>query len=151
MAIRHPKDFFTGVMYAGVGAAALLLPRDYGFGTALRMGPAYFPGVVGGLLVLVGMIAMLRGCSARGDEITPFAWRELLRVLGGVVLFGLLLFAAGLIAAIVALVIVAALASRRFDWRWALPLALGLALFGALLFVQGLGVQMPLAGSWFGR
>ena len=149
--IRHPKDFWTGVMYAGFGAAAIFLPRDYGFGTALRMGPAYFPSVVGGLLMLIGGISLARSFIAEGGKITPFAWRELLLVLGAVVLFGVLLYGAGLIVSILIMVVLGAYASVKFHWRWAAPLAAGLAVFSALLFVKALGVNLPLIGAWFGQ
>lgn len=148
--IRHPKDFWTGAMYAGLGAAAVFLPRDYGFGSALRMGPAYFPSVVGGLLMLVGAITLIRSLMVDGEKISPFAWREVLLVLGAVVLFALLLQGAGLIVSIVVMVLLGAYASVKFHWRWAVLLAAGLATFSALLFVKALGVQLPLLGNWFG-
>ncbi len=46
LAIRSPKDFWTGVIYVGFGAAAWWIARDYSFGTASRMGPGYFPTVL---------------------------------------------------------------------------------------------------------
>src|SRR3546814_87740 len=58
--IRHPKDFWTGVIFLFVGLAAVILGRDYTMGTAGRMGTAYFPTVLGGLLALIGLVAVVR-------------------------------------------------------------------------------------------
>lgn len=149
--IRHPKDFWTGAMYAGLGAAAIFLPRDYSMGSALRMGPAYFPSVIGGLLILLGVIALIRSFIVPGEKIEPFAWRELLLVLGAVVLFGVLLEGAGLIIATVILVVLGAYASIKFRWRSAVPLAAGLTAFSVLVFVKLLGVPLPILGTWLGQ
>jgi hypothetical protein len=43
LSIRHPKDFWTGVIYIAFGLAAIIIGRDYEMGTATKMGPAYFP------------------------------------------------------------------------------------------------------------
>ena len=149
--IKHPKDFWTGAMYAGLGAAAIFLPHDYAMGSALRMGPAYFPNVIGGLLILLGAIALFRSFVVVGEAITPFAWREVALVLGALALFGVLLEGAGLIVATVLLVLLGAWASIKFHWRSAALLAVGLTAFSALVFVKLLGVPLPILGSWFGQ
>ena len=53
--IRNNRDVWAGVMLIATGAAAVIIARDYAFGTSLRMGPGYFPSVLGGLLVLLGV------------------------------------------------------------------------------------------------
>src|SRR5688572_14793899 len=45
--IRSTKDFWTGVLYVFFGLTAIIVARDYGMGTAVRMGPAYFPTILG--------------------------------------------------------------------------------------------------------
>jgi hypothetical protein len=169
------KDLGAGGIFLGFGVAALGLARDLPMGTAGRMGPGYFPTVLGGLLALVGAAviarAALRGLRAgpadgagappaaapagppprppAGRE-PPFAWRPLVLVTAATAAFGMLLRGAGLVPATVVLVIGSACASPRFSLRTAVPLAVGSAIFCALVFVKALGVPLPIFGSWFG-
>lgn len=147
--MRNPKDVYAGLIYIAFGLAAILLARDYEMGSATRMGPAYFPTVLGGLLALIGAISLIRGLIVPGAPLDRFAWRPLAIIVGASVLFGFLLRPAGLVPAVLVLVIVGALASRRFRLVPTLLLAAGLAAFSALVFVKGLGVPAPLFGSWF--
>ena len=62
---RNAKDFWTGLVYVLIGSAAFYLSRDYGMGTAVKMGPAYFPTVLSGLLILIGSISIIRSFSRR--------------------------------------------------------------------------------------
>jgi hypothetical protein len=147
--VKNPRDFTSGLIYLGCGAAGLLLGRGYGMGTALRMGPGYFPAVLSGLLALIGAAAIVRSFRGAGEPI-HLAWRKVVLVLVPVVLFGLLLRPAGLVVAVPVLVVGSSVASSRFRLRSALALAAGLTVFSVLVFVKGLGVPLPVLGSWFG-
>ena len=61
---RNPKDFWTGLIYIFFGSSAMLIAREYSMGTAVKMGPAYFPTMLGGLLVAIGAIAVIRSLSS---------------------------------------------------------------------------------------
>jgi putative tricarboxylic transport membrane protein len=148
--IRSTKDFWTGVLYVFFGASAVLIAREYGMGTALRMGPGYFPTVLGVLLALIGIISLVRSFIATGSPIGGLAFRGLLLVVGSTLMFGLIVRGAGLAIALPALVIMSAYASVRFRWGPSLALAAGLTLFCVLVFLKGLGVPLPILGSWFG-
>jgi hypothetical protein len=149
--IRSPKDFWAGLLYAGFGAAAVLIARDYGMGSGARMGPAYFPTVLGSLLFLIGVASIVRSFVVHGEPVGAIAWRGLVLVTAGTVLFGVLLRPAGMIAAIAALVLVSAAASARFRLEWrALALMALLIAFCALVFVKGLGMNVPVVGPWLG-
>jgi hypothetical protein len=149
--IRSPKDFWAGVLYAAIGGAAIVIARDYGMGSSSRMGPAYFPTVLGGLLLLIGIASLVRSFFARGEPIGAIAWKGMFLVTLATVLFGVLLRPAGLVVALATLILVSAAASVkfRFDWR-ALTMMAGLILFCALVFVKGLGLPVALLGTWFG-
>lgn len=150
--IKGPKDFWTGIIYLIFGCTALLIGRDYGMGSAMRMGPGYFPVVLAGLLVLFGLIALVRAFIRPGEAIGGFALKPTVLVLGGTLLFGFLMQRAGLIVAILALVLLAASASEKFRFEWKATAGLiALVAFCALVFVKGLGVPMPLVGTWFGN
>jgi len=150
MAIRNPKDFWTGIIYLVFGGFAFWIARDYGMGTASRMGPGYFPTVLSGLLMLFGVIAIVRSFIVPGEPIGKFAWKAAVLVLLATLLFGFLIIRGGLIAALLALVLVSASASDKFKFDWKAALGLGLLVaFCSLVFVKGLGVPMPLLGTWF--
>lgn len=149
--IKSPKDFWTGVAYFGIGAIAFWIARDYAFGSASRMGAGYFPTVLSGLLMFFGVLALFRGVTKPGAPFGVFAWKPALIVCASTVAFGLLLNRAGLIIALIVLIVGSASASSkfRFDTRAALA-AVGLIAFCVLVFIKGLGLPMPLLGSWFG-
>jgi putative tricarboxylic transport membrane protein len=148
--IRSPKDWWAGAIYVIVGAAALIIGRDYDMGTARRMGPAYFPYILSGMLIAVGCVAILRGLFAKGGSVGRFGLRGLLLVTSSIVLFGVMLRGAGLVIALPVFVILSSFASASFRWRDSLLLAAGITLFCILVFQKGLGVPLPLIGSWFG-
>ncbi|KAB0616314.1 tripartite tricarboxylate transporter TctB family protein [Castellaniella defragrans] len=146
--IRHPKDFWSGVMFMFFGLAAVVIGQDYPMGTAGRMGPAYFPIVLGGLLSLIGLATTLRALWLRGEAIQRFSVRDLALILFAVFLFGLLVRNAGIVAAVAALVMVSAYASDKFHFRASLILSVGAILFCVLVFVKALGLPLPVFGPW---
>ena len=147
--IRSQQDFGAGLLYAAFGLAAILMAWDYGMGTASRMGPGYFPTALGALLLLIGIASVVRSFFRDGKPIGAVAWKGAALVTAGTVLFGLLLRPAGLVPALVALILVGASASSRFKFEWrAGALMLALIAFCALVFVKGLGLPIPLLGHW---
>ncbi|MDB5838489.1 MAG: tctB4 [Herminiimonas sp.] len=64
--IRHPKNFWTGIIFLLTGLAAVLIARNYSLGAAARMGPAYFPTILGSLLILIGLIGIVRSFFGHG-------------------------------------------------------------------------------------
>ena len=150
VSIRSPRDFWTGVIFAAVGVAAVYFGRDHPMGTAMRMGPAYFPTVLGTLLALIGLALILRAVIRSGPPVEAFTFWKPVLVLGSNVLFGLLLRPLGLVVALVALVLVSAYASEKFRWPAALALAAGLAVSSAIAFVRLLGLPIPILGTWLG-
>ena len=96
--VRSPKDFWTGVIYVAFGGAAFWIGRSYGFGSASKMGPGYFPTVLSSLLMLFGIIAIVRSFIVPGEAIGKFAIKAAVLILGATVLFGFLLPRAGLVS-----------------------------------------------------
>ena len=149
VAIRSPKDFWTGMIYLVIGVLGVVISRGYSFGTAGRMGPGYFPFAISCLLILFGVIAVVRSLLTQGEPITAFPWKPILLVVGSVLAFGLLLTTMGLVVAIVVTLLMSAAASQHFRFQWTAAAALvGLVAFCSLVFVKGLGVPMPLLGTW---
>lgn len=148
--IRHPKDFWTGFIFLFFGLAAVIIGLDYPMGSAGRMGPAYFPTVLGGLLCLVGLIGIVRSFLRKGEPVGKFYIKEIVLILASVLLFGFLMRGAGLVPAVLVLVLMSAYASPKFTWGASLLLAVGLAVFAVVVFVKLLGLPMPIIGPWFG-
>ncbi len=148
---RNPKDFWTGLIYIFVGAGALVISRDYDMGTAVKMGPAYFPTILSVLLVGIGIVSVLRAFIRSGSPIGVVAWKGLVLIVASTLLFGVVVRGAGVVIALPLLVIVSALASARFSWKTALLEAAGITVFCIVVFLKGLGVPLPILGSWFGN
>ena len=147
--IRKPKDFLAGLMFFALGAGALLQAQSYALGTARHMGPGYFPTLLSGLLCALALILIVRSLFGAREAAERMSLRPLLIVTGGVVAFAALLKPAGLIIAIMSMVLIATLGSSQSRPLPALLLALGLAAGSVLVFVTGLGQSFPILGSWF--
>jgi hypothetical protein len=147
---RNAKDFWTGVIYIFVGSTALILSRDYDMGTAVKMGPAYFPTILSILLMVIGIISVLRSFFKSGSPIGVVAWKGLVLIIVSTLLFGMIVRGAGLLIALPLLVILSASASARFSWKISLAEAAGITIFCIVIFLKGLGVPLPILGSWFG-
>ena len=145
--IRHPKDFYAGLVFIGFGIAALVVGSKYTLGTAARMGPGYFPRILGILLITLGAILSLRALRLRGSPISAWKWRPTLVVLGSVVIFGLIVNFAGLVLATILLIVMASAASHEFRPREAAISAVLLAALCVGIFVVGLKLQI---GIWPG-
>ena len=148
--IRSPKDFWAGLIYIAFGVGAIAIARDYSMGSALKMGPAYFPTILGGLLALIGALSLLRAFWQDGRPVEAFAIRGLALVVASIVVFGALVRGAGLVIALPLLVLISGYASIKFRLPSALAVAAALTIFCALVFLKGLGVPLPLRGPWLG-
>jgi len=153
--INNRKDFFAGLMFLAVGSAFAWGATSYRIGTGARMGPGYFPLVLGVLLALLGAVIALKAVLARtegdGEPVGPWAWRQVLFIIGANLLFGVLLVglpsvglpAMGLIAAIYGLTFTASLAGDHFKFKEVLVLATVLAAGSYVAFVVLLKLQFP--------
>jgi len=144
------KDFWSGVIFLVAGLASVGFARSYTIGTTMRMGPGYFPSVLGGLLALIGLTLMVRAWFQARAPVGRLAFSKLAFVMLPNVLFALLLRRLGLAGALFLLVVVSAYASKRFRWPVALALAGGLAVGSSIIFVWLLSLPIPIIGTWFG-
>ena len=142
------KDFWGGLFLIAVGAVATYIARDYQFGSALRMGPGYFPTVLGGLLILFGIYTLAMGLT-RTDAIEgSWSLRALILLPLSLVLFGLLVDRAGFVPAMLVLVFGSASAGREFRPLEALVFAAFMTALCAALFVWALGLPYPLIAGF---
>lgn len=159
MAIASQKDFVSGLMFMAVGGSFAWGAVDYEIGEAARMGPGYFPFMLGLLLVVLGALVTfnaLRSGPPGGDKIGSIAWRPLVFILGANLLFGALLVglpsigmpAFGFIVAIYGLVIMAGYAREGCSLKESIILATILAVGSYVAFVRLLNLQFPVL-PWF--
>jgi Tripartite tricarboxylate transporter TctB family len=151
MTLRNPKDFWTGIIYVAFGAAVIFIGRDYGLGTPRKMGPAFFPGILSIILIVIGIISLTRSFLRPGTPVGRIAFKGLLLVAGATLFFGIIVRGAGLVIALPVLVIVSAYGSDKFSWRTSIVMAIALTAFCILIFLKGLGIPLPILGSWFGK
>jgi hypothetical protein len=146
--IRNPRDFYAGLIFVAFGVVALAMVQAYAIGTAARMGPGYFPRLLGILLVVGGGIQALIGLRSKPEFAVEWHWRPLFTLLIGVALFIVMTPWLGLIAAALVMSFVASAASREFRWQEALLVGVILGGAATALFVWGLGVPLPV-WPWF--
>jgi hypothetical protein len=138
------KDFWAGMMFIGFGVAAMFISRGYRFGSAMRMGPGFFPAILGGILVAFGVCIMAVGLR-RDERIKErLSIRVLVLLPLSLVLFGLLMQWAGLIPALVALIFMSAASGKEFHFLEILMLTGILVVAVAALFIWGLELPYPL-------
>jgi Tripartite tricarboxylate transporter TctB family len=145
MKIRNYRDFWAGAMFILFGVLFMFLSRQYSLGTAAKMGPGYFPTVLGGLMAFLGLIVLLGSLSRKSTElkVSKFQLLPNLWVLGGVALFGLALPYLGFVVAAALLICISALASHEFSLRDTLIAAVVLVILCYFTFVRGLELQFP--------
>jgi len=151
--IKSQKDFYSGVMFAVVGVAFAWGATSYNVGSGARMGPGYFPLMLGILMALIGLAVMFTGLSVEtedGEKVGKWAWKQVVYIIGANLAFGVLLGglpafgvpAMGMIIAIYALVVISSLAGSEFDLRKVLALATILALGSYIAFIWALKLQI---------
>ena len=142
--LRNNKDFWAGVMLITTGAASILIARGYPFGSMMRMGPGYFPSMLGGILLLFGIYVMIIGLR-KGEKIAVHCSLRALIVLPlSLVAFGVLMKHAGFIPALVVLILGSAAAGREVKFVEVLLLTVILTGLSVAVFIWGLGLPYPL-------
>lgn len=145
MQLRNHRDLWAGVMFAAVGLLFVFLSQQYTVGTAAKMGPGYFPTVLGGLLTLLGLIIGAGAFARSAPElrVTQVGWRELILVLAAVAAFAWCLPRLGMVISLTLLILVSAIASHEFRLRDTLISVVVLVVMSYFVFVKGLELQFP--------
>lgn len=163
MNIKSQQDFFSGLMFMGVGTAfGWSAFTSYSIGTGARMGPGYFPLILGVLLAILGAVITFKALvveTSGGDKIGAWAWRPLFYIIAANLLFGVLLAglpkygipAMGLIVGIYGLVFVASMAEPSWKAKNSLILATVLAIGSYVAFVYVLKLQFQVWPAFLTR
>lgn len=154
MQIESQKDFYSGIMFTTIGIVFAWGATNYSIGTGARMGPGYFPLILGALMALVGVAISVKALvinTPDGEKIGKWAWKPLFFVISANLVFGLMLGglpslkipAMGLIAGIYALTFIASLGGEEFKLKEIVILATLLAIMSYLAFIVLLKLQFP--------
>jgi hypothetical protein len=146
--ILKRKDFWAGLMFLTTGVAAIVIGRDYPVGVALRMGPGYFPIILGAIIGLFGLyflITALRSTETMDPNWSP---RALIVLPLSLILFGLLMDRAGFIPALVALAFGSAAAGRDFRVKEVALLTIVLTILSVVIFIWGLALPYRLVAGF---
>lgn len=140
--IRGTKNFYTGLMFVLFGAAGVYFGSDLTMGSAVQMGPGYFPRAVSWGLAGIGLIVAVRGFVVEEEGIETLRLRALFWVIVSVILFAFLARPLGIFLSVGAMALVASFGDRSTRLIERLALASGLALGATLIFVYGIGLPL---------
>jgi hypothetical protein len=157
--IKSQKDFFSGLIFVVIGIAFAWGATTYNIGEGARMGPGYFPLVLGILLAAIGSFTIFEAMVVEtedGEPVGKIAWRPLFFIIGSNVVFGIMLGgipklgipAMGLIVGIYALTFIASLAGDEHKNKEVIVLATVLAVMSYLAFIVLLKLQFPVWPSF---
>lgn len=144
--MRLTRDFMSGVMFCGVGLGAAIVASGYGFGSPARMGPGFFPIVVGGLLAAMGLALIVQSLRhpETDEPVEALHFRPLFFISAAIVSFGILIEDRGLIAALVALIVIARFAGREGSLLELAVMVVVLIAVAVGIFVYGLNIYLRL-------
>jgi hypothetical protein len=146
---RAIKDLLAGLVFIGFGLAFAVGAATYDIGTALRMGPGYFPLVLGCLLALLGVLIIVKSAAAGEDQaIGPIPWKAAALIVGAIVFFGATIRDLGVVPSTFVTALVAGFAVRRPGVVAPVMIALGLTLASVVIFVWALQLTLPVFGDW---
>lgn len=142
--LQNNKDFLAGLMMIGVGGIAFYMALDYPFGSALRMGPGYFPRALAGILMTFGLYVMVRGIKTGEKVEGAWGWKALAMITVAFVVFGWLMDRIGMIPSLVVMFFLAAFAGHQFKWLEVTILTVLMTAFAWAVFIWGLGLPYRL-------
>ena len=147
------QDYYAGALMVIIGLVTATEGRNYPLGTLQKMGPGYFPVVLGVLLIVLGALiagtASVGRAAAEHETLPRNEWRGWACIIAGPALFIVLGKFAGLIPATFACVFVSALGDRSMTLKGAVVLSVCVAAFGVVVFSYFLQIAMPvLTWGW---
>jgi hypothetical protein len=153
MRIRNHRDFWSGVLFIVTGTLFMVLSRQYQLGTAAKMGPGYFPTILGGLMAALGVMIVLGAMARRAQQlkIDRVDFKAILLVLVAVAVYALTLPKLGFIVALFLLIGISSIASHEFSWKTTVISSVVLLIFSWLVFVKGLELQFPFLPTFLSR
>lgn len=153
MKVRNHRDFWSGVMFAAIGIAFVIFSQEYQLGTPARMGPGFFPTVLGALLAFLGLVSVWQSASPTNEQthVERIGWRELLLILAAITVFAVALPHLGMVISVALLIGISAFASYEVRWKETIVTIVVLLTLSWLVFVKGLDLQFPVWPTFVGN
>jgi hypothetical protein len=148
MRLKNPQDFWSGVMFIAFGVVAVIVSRDYPMGSAMRMGPGYFPTYIGVALIILGAIIAAVSFKSVGEAIGRFPWKAIVLLCAAFIGFALGMETVGFIPSLAILIVLSALAGREWRWKEIVAEVIVLTIGAWAIFIYGIELPFPLWGSY---
>lgn len=164
MKIKSQQDWWAGLMFIAFGLFFILfaagtpefinqlfgskLIAGYQMGSSVRMGPAYFPVVLGGMLAVLGLLVLIDSLVETGPKVAKFHFRPLIFIAISSLAFAYLLKPLGLVLASAVLVFISAYGGHEFKWKEVAIMSVVLVIFSVVVFVKGLSLPFPVCPSF---
>lgn len=142
--IRSQKDFWCGMIFVAIGIAFMVYARDYRMGTAARMGPGFFPTILGGVLAGLGLLLVVPALLRKGEAFPRLHMRPMLVLLVSIAVFALLLQPLGFVLSALILIVIAGFSDPDLRFIESVGLAILLTAFSVVVFVVLLGLPFNL-------
>jgi len=140
---RDQIDLFGGLLMLAIGVFVALFAQRYQFGTPARMGPGFFPQLLGWILVALGLVITVSAWFRSGEAPTV-QWKNALFAVSALLAFAVLLRPGGLVLATFSAAFVASMADNQSTWIGRLLISAGVTALAAMIFVGGLRMSLPL-------
>jgi hypothetical protein len=153
MRIRNHRDFWSGVLFIVTGLLFVVLSRQYQLGTAAKMGPGYFPTILGALMAILGLMVLIPSLGGRGPvvKVDKMDFKSIVMVLVAVAVYAATLPTLGFIVALFVLILISSFASHEFNIKTTLISSVVLLVFSWAVFVKGLELQFPFLPTFLTR
>lgn len=149
--LRTRRGILSGLAFLAFGAAFAVGALSYPLGSTERMGPGFFPLLLGTFLAVVGVVLAVRPHETEDEPLARPSWRAMLFLLGGLLVFGLTVRGLGLLPSVFVTSLLAAFASRETGPPAALGMAVVLTAVSYLVFIVALQLPLPVLGPWIPR
>lgn len=144
-----PTNGLCGALLALTGAFFAYQSLGLDIGTSLRMGPGYFPLVLSGVLILLGLVILVQATRVSGEPMGPIAWRGLFFILPAPIFFGLTVRGLGFVPSLFLTCLIASFASMRMKPLAAIVLAAAITVFSVIVFSYALALPYQRFGPWW--
>ena len=145
--LRNNVDVLAGLLMLVIGGGAFYMALDFPFGSALRMGPGYFPRVLACIFMCFGAFVLVRGLLTGERVKGRWGIKPLTFIVVSLLAFGWVMERFGFFPALVALFLLASMASPEFNLKEVLILMVVMSIFAWAIFIWMLGLPYPLFGA----